>query len=178
MAAPDYVPRPKAERARVYESPPWRFDPWPAGRPADLTDGQPLGPGLGHPGPDQGFVLRLARRFEGRLALAPGEDEHDVLAGAGAVALRRASLFGRAPVIHDLAVALHLFGYLGGEEPVDDDLVAFRRPRFEGCAAPHHYADLQALVDSVPAPALRLTPEQVRERVAQSWRRLLELDGG
>ena len=48
--------------------------------------------------------------FEGKLVLTPGEHERDVLAGACAVALKRASLFGRAPVVHDLTVALTASG--------------------------------------------------------------------
>jgi hypothetical protein len=174
MAAPEYVPRPKAERSRVYESPPWRYDAWLAVRPGDLADGQPSGPGLGHPGPDQGFVLKLARQFEGRLALGEGEHEDDVMAGAAAIALRRASLFGRAPVIHDLTVALRVFGYLGDAGAADAGLVDRRRPLFEGCADLHHYARLQALGDSVPEPVLRLTPQQVRERASADWRGLLD----
>jgi hypothetical protein len=175
MAAPEYVPRPKAERARVYESPPWRHESWLAERPADLDDGQPVGPGLGHPGPDQGFMLRLVRQFDGRLVLGPDEDEDDVIAGACAIALRRASLFGRGPVIHDLTVALRAFGFLGeGERGTDPELVEFRRPLFEGCADLHHYAHLQALVDLVPEPVLRLSPQQVRDRAAADWRGLFK----
>jgi len=170
MAAPEFVPRPKDEKARVYESPPWRDESWMPDRPADLHDGQPFGPGLGYPGPDQGFMLKLARRFEGRLALVEGEREDDVLAGANAIALRRASMFGRGPVIHDLTVALRVFGFLadGGETPAE--LVELRRPRFEGAANAHHYAHLRALVDGVPEWVLRSSPEQVRTAARKDWR--------
>lgn len=170
MAAPDFVPRPKAEKARVYESPPWRFEPWVPTRPSDLDEGQPIGPRLGYPGPDQGFVLKLARTYEGKLALAEGEREEDVLAGACAIALRRASLFGRAPVIHDLTVALSAFGFL---DDAGADLVAFRKPLFEGCANLHHYLELRTLVDSVPESVLRMTPQEVRAQAGQGWQRLL-----
>jgi hypothetical protein len=176
MAAPEYVPRPKAETARVYESPPWKFDPWMQVRPSDLDLGQPLGPRMGYPGPDQGFMLRLARRFESQLALAEGEDEQDVLAGATAIALRRASLFGRAPVIHDLTVALRIFGFLDDGHAPDPELVKFRRPLFEGCANPHHYSEVRALVDSIPEPVLRLTPQQIQERAARNWASLFEAE--
>jgi hypothetical protein len=172
MAAPEYVPRPKAEKARVYESPPWRFDPWTASRPADLDEGQPLGPGLGYPGPDQGFVLKLARQFEGRLCLAEGESEHDALAGAVAIALRRASLFGRAPVVHDLTVALRVFGFLVEGGRPDPELVKHRRTLFEGCANLHHYGELRALVDTVPEHVLRRTPQQVKELAGSGWQQV------
>jgi hypothetical protein len=173
MAAPEFVPRPKAEKARVYESPPWRFDPWVPGRPSDLGDGQPIGPGLGYPGPDQGFVLKLARQFEGKLALVEGEHEADVLTGACAIALRRASMFGRAPVVHDLTVALTIFGYLGDSGP-DSDLVAYRRGWFEGSAHGHHYFELRALVDSVPEVVLRMAPKEVQAAVREGWQQLLD----
>jgi hypothetical protein len=176
MAAPDFVPLPKAERARVYQSPPWRFDPWIAARSGDLDDGQPLGPGFGYPGPDQGFMLRLARQFEGRLVLAEGESEDVALAGACAIGLRRASIFGRGPVIHDITVALRAFGFLGeGGEP-DPELVLFRRNLFEGRDDGHHYGDVRLLVDSVPEPVLRMTPHQVRDLAARGWQRLFDVD--
>ena len=54
--------------------------------------------GLGFPGPDQGYALELANRFTERLALEQGEHADDVLAGAVAISLRRAAIFGRAPV--------------------------------------------------------------------------------
>ena len=41
MAAPEYVPRPKAEKSRVYESPPWADDSWYQDRPAEIMTGQP-----------------------------------------------------------------------------------------------------------------------------------------
>jgi hypothetical protein len=176
MAAPEYVPRPKAEQARVYESPPWRFEPWLAERPADLDGGQPIGERLGYPGPDQGFMLRLARSFEGKLALADGEREEDVLAGACAIALRRASLFGRAPVIHDLTVALKAFGYLDDAAPPPADLVAFRRPFFDGVANHHHYAQLRELADMLRDPVLRRSPRQLDQLLTGGWRRVFEVD--
>jgi hypothetical protein len=171
MAAPEYVPVSLSDQPRQDEpaKPP---DSWRAERPADLTGPQPLGRGLGYPGPDQGYALLLARRIEPRLGLADGERNDDAVAGAVAVALKRASIFGRAPVIHDLEFAFALFGFLGG---APDDLVAFRRTQFEG--ARHHYWDQRAIVDLVPYATLRLTSAQVKERIAD-WRSLLNLQAG
>jgi hypothetical protein len=90
-----------------------------------------------------------------------------------AVALKRASLFGRAPVIHDLRVAFTLWGFL--DEHADDELVALRRPRFEGVPHAHHYAELRAIADAVPESTLRLTPDQVRSEYGAGWRSLLDL---
>ena len=60
------------------------------------------GAGIGTPGPDSGFALRLAHRFEDELELGEGESAHDVLLGVALVASKRAALFGRAPCIYDV----------------------------------------------------------------------------
>jgi hypothetical protein len=170
MAAPDYVPRPKAEKARVYESPPWSGDSWEQDRPAELMAGQPMGPRLGYPGPDQGFALKLVRLFEGQLALAPGEHEADAVAGCTAVALKRASLFGRAPVVYDLQIAFTIFGYWPPGNQPDPALVKLRKPLFEEVANLHHYSELRHIVDLVPVAVLQLTPDAVAAQAASDWR--------
>ena len=171
MAAPEYVPRKAVPGAKVYESPPWEHQPWTGHGVADLVDGQPRGPGYGNPGPDQGYALVLAERFRGQLALRPGESEDDALGGCVFVALRRASLFGRAPVIHDLRVALTVWGFL--DPDADDELVAFRRPLFEGVAHAHHYLAQRTIVDQVPEATLRMTPHQVESAYRDDWRSAL-----
>ena len=175
MAAPEYVPVDKTRLVRAYESPPRRPDPWLADRPGELPGGQPRGDRLGNQGPDQGYVLSLARRFEGKLTLRPGEHERDALAGAAAVALKRASLLGRAPVVHDLTVALTIWGFLG-EVPPPAELIELRRKMFEEVWHPHHYAELRAIADSVPEAALRMSPKQVADAHRQDWRSLLALE--
>jgi hypothetical protein len=159
MAAPEYVPKPKYEQVHSYESPPWRPEHWFPRRPGELDGPQPRGPRLGHPGPDQGYALKLARRFEGRLVLTPGEDEQDAIAGCVAVANKRASLFGRAPVIHDLTVAFTIWGFL---EEADPDLVQLRKRYFQGVAHPHHYTERLRIADLVPVSTLKLPPDQLR----------------
>lgn len=173
MAAPEFVPRPAVNDLNApYESPPWSFDPWLADRPADLPVGQPRAAGYGNQGPDQGYVAKLSRRFEGSLVLAEREHESDALAGCRGVALKRASIFGRAPVIHDMTVALTVWGYLT-EAP--DDLVQIRRPLFEEVANPHHYREQRRVVDLVPEHALRLTPDQAAAQHDADWSSLLDL---
>ncbi|HEY6531772.1 MAG TPA: hypothetical protein VIY72_05685 [Acidimicrobiales bacterium] len=164
MAAPDYVPKPTDEKPRVYTSPPRRPDSWLADRPAEIQGLQPEGPGLGVQGPDQGYALKLARQFEGKLVLTGGESAEDAVAGCMAIATRRASLYGRAPVIHDLTLALNLWGFLSDAAP---ELVALRKERFAGVASPHHYTECRAIVDSVPENVLRMTPKQVEALVAK-----------
>jgi hypothetical protein len=168
MAAPDYVPVTFGDQPRQDEpaKPP---DSWRADRPADLQGLPPDGPWLGHQGPDQGYALALARRFEDKLVVLEGESKHDAIAGCVAVALKRASRFGRAPVIHDLEVAFRLFGFIGSA-PLD--LVDARRALFEG--ARHHYAQQRALADLVPDETLRLSPAQVKERIGD-WRSLVAI---
>jgi len=123
---------------------------------------------LGSPGPDQGYVLKLARRFDGHLHLAAGEHQGDAVAGCTAVALKRASIFGRAPMIHDLTVAFTIFGFLSPQP--DADLVRMRTPIFEEVRNPHHYSELRHIVDLVPEATLRLSVAQVEAQAAQDWR--------
>src|SRR6516162_1955497 len=158
MAAPEYVPHSPLEVERVYESPPWKGDRWFADRPGDLSGRQPLGPRLGYPGPDQGFVLKLARQFEDRLVLVEGERHDDVIAGCAAVALKRASLFGRAPVVHDLTAAFTIWGYLS---TADAELLRLRQPLFEEVSNPHHYMELRRIADLVPQAVLRLSHTEI-----------------
>ena len=144
-----------------------------ADRPGEVVGSEaPAGPGLGYQGPDQGYALKLAERFAGRLVLTPGEREDDALAGCVAVALRRASMFGRAPVMHDLRVALELFGFLG---EADAELVAWRRDQFAGAAGHHGYHVKLRLADLVPTETLRLTPAAAAGARADDWRTPLGL---
>jgi hypothetical protein len=158
MAAPEYVPKPKDDQPRTYESPPWGPDGWYPERAADLEGAQPRGPRLGSPGPDQGYSLKLVRRFVGKLVLTPGESEDDAIAGCVEVANKRASIFGRAPVIHDLTVAFTLWGFLAEADP---ELVRLRKPYFAGVANPHHYTERRRVADVVPTATLRLTPAEL-----------------
>ncbi|HVC26053.1 MAG TPA: hypothetical protein VND23_09865 [Acidimicrobiales bacterium] len=142
--------------------------PWRAGRPADLVPGAPATiAGGGVPGPDQGYALRLAELFAPRLVLAAGEHGSDVLAAAVAIALRRASSYGRAPVGADLELALELYGLLGD---APEDLVARRGTVLAG--AGHDYARRRSIVASIPETTLRMSPAAVREARA-GWRELL-----
>ena len=176
MAAPEHVPTKPAEKVRAYESPPRRPDTWRVDRPADFadTDRQPAGQRLGSQGPDQGYALKLARLIEPDLVLTDREHTRDAIAGIVAVALKRASILGRAPVIHDLRIAATLFGYL--DASANPDLVRARRTMFEEVGHFHHYAELRPIADIVDADVLRQTPDQVRARYESDWRDQLTLD--
>ena len=167
MTAPQHVPIAPADRVRPGERMP-HSGAWRADRAAELRNPvQPTGDRFGKPGPNIGFGLKLARHFEDRLVLAPGEHAEDAIAGCFAVGTRRAGMFGRAPVIYDMELAFRLWGYLSGAPA---DLVAYRFPLFQSAA--HDYWDQRAIVDLVPEATLRLTPAQVEERLA-AWRSLL-----
>ena len=177
MAAPEHVPTKPNQDVRTYGSPPRRPDSWRADRPADFADDhrQPVGDLLGSPGPDQGYALRLARLLEPELHLTEGEHAKDALAGIVAIGLKRASVLGRAPVVHDLRIAATLFGYL--DAAPDPELVALRRELFEELSHFHHYMELRGLVDMVHPAVLRQTPAQVADAYRSDWRSQLELDG-
>lgn len=175
MAAPEHVPTKPVQPVRAYASPPRRPDTWRARRPADFAEDhrQPQGELLGNQGPDQGYALKLGRLLEPELHLAEGEHARDALAAIVAVGLKRASLFGRAPVVHDLRVAATLFGFL--DQAADPELVHLRRELFEEVGHFHHYMELRRIVDMVPADVLRQTPAQVTQRHQSGWRDQLDL---
>ncbi len=178
MAAPEFVPTKPTDRPRAYASPPRYEDQWVPDRPGELVTegGQPDRDAgrMGSPGPDQGYVLKLAPLVAPELRLADGEQAADVQAALVAIALKRASLYGRAPVIHDLRVAAEIWGLFDASPP--PELVEERRRRFEGVhLVAHHYPELRSVVDAVPAESLRLTPTEVAERHAADWRSLLSL---
>jgi len=152
--------------------------PWEPHRPGEFRPGSGArrAPGLGIPGPDQGYALWLADRFRDRLELGPSEHAEDVLAAAVAIALCRASLFGRAPVATDVELALALFGYLASDsgQSAPWDLVEYRRERIAGAA--HDYWRRRAVADEVTEAALRMTPravDELRDSHRDGWRQLL-----
>ena len=178
MAAPEFVPTRPTEAPRAYRSPPRRDDEWLTDRPAEVVGegGQPDPDAgrMGAPGPDQGYVLTLLPLLRPDLQVGEGEEIRDVEAGAVAIATKRASLFGRAPVLHDLRVAYTVWGALDPRCP--DELAAERRRRFEGIhLIAHHYPELRAVVDAVPESTLRLSPAEIDERYAARWQDLLVL---
>jgi hypothetical protein len=172
MAAPKFSPVAPLDDARGYESPDYVPDRWSADRPADLSGRQPTGPRLGFQGPDQGYALMLAARVRPDVRVQAGEFVVDAVAGCTSIAMRRASLYGRAPVIHDLRIAFTIWGYFDADPP--GELVDLRRPLFEGVAnSLHHFDERRALVDSVPEATLRMTPAQVAAAYPGSWPTLL-----
>jgi hypothetical protein len=167
MTQPPHVPLQETDRVRPSSllPPP---GPWYQDRPGEWNRAwRPDGPRFGFTGPDLGYGLKLAHRLEDKLQLAPGEHRKDAFYAGFLCGSRRAAEFGRAPVIHDMEWAYTLWGYLGD---APEDLVAWRVPLFRGAA--EAYWDQRQIVDAVRPETLRLTPNQVRERLG-SWKELL-----
>lgn len=146
MAAPEFVPTSPTAR-RSYVSPERRAGSWMADRPGELEGRQPEGERLGSPGPDQGYVVHLTDTLRDTLHLGSHEHEVDALAAVAAVGLKRASLFGRAPVIHDVQAAVVALGF--DVEPPTGDAAERRRLRLEEAHHPHFYDKLRDIVDEI-----------------------------
>ena len=163
MAVDPYVPvAPEDAPRRSVPIPPAQG--WRATRPGDIDPAAGVGcQGLlfGTPGPDSGYALALSERFLDRITVVSPETIGDAEALAAGLAMRRAALFGRAPVMCDLEVAFTLFGWLG-EPP--QELVDWRR--FAVAGVEHDYARRVALTDAVPGDLLRRPAEEFGDRPA------------
>ncbi|HEY7133553.1 MAG TPA: hypothetical protein VIB48_00680 [Acidimicrobiia bacterium] len=141
---------------------------WHADRPGDLVAGQPKGTLLGRPGPNIGYALTLVNRWKDRFKLAPGEHYDDAAAVVAEIAMKRAALFGRAPVATDVELAMELLGYTS-ELPAATAEARMRAVHDAG----HDYPARRELVDRVPDDVLRLAPSYLSSRVAEFRRELL-----
>lgn len=177
MAAPNYVPISPVADVRTYDSSPRRPESWTKDRTSEIPDRQPIADALGVTGPDPGYALTMVERYRGKLLLQPSGDaaEADVLRGAAEIAMKRAALSGRAPILADVTVALTVWGFLDANP--DPELVALRRDMFEAVHhTPAEYFRLRALPDAVPARVLASTPAAVAHHHSVDWRSCLELD--
>lgn len=168
MAAPRFAP---VDDTPYYTSPDVVPDAWSPDRPGVVDGFQPVGDRLGSQGPDQGFALTIAHRLASRVRLQPGERLDDAIRGCLGIALRRASLFSRAPVVYDVTIAFTIWGFLDEHPP--PELVETRRPLFEGVGnLNHHYTEARIIADMVPESTLRKTPDEVRSAYPSAWRQL------
>lgn len=171
MGAPEHVPSSVTDTVRSYSSPPPRTGGWLADRPGELRGPQPQGDGLGTPGPDQGYALKLAKRFSGQLHLTAEENEADALAGATAIATKRSGLLARGPIMDDISAGLVVWGYL--DPHADPALVKRRRTWFEEVHSDHHYPQRRQIVDAVPADVLTQSLEDISVAYAEDWKNCL-----
>ena len=134
MAAPKFSPVDQTEPVRGYESPDHVPEGWTPTRPGEIEGFQPEGPRLGAQGPDQGYALRIASTLRPKVQVAPGENVDDAIVGCLGVALRRASLFSRAPVVHDLTIAFTIWGFYDSSPPAGTPRPSRRRCS-KGCGS-------------------------------------------
>lgn len=170
MAAPKTAPA-GAHESPHYSSPAVVPEAWDPDRPGVVEGLQPVGPRMGSQGPDQGFALTIAKRLAPKLHLQGRERLDDAIRGCVGIALRRASLFSRAPVVYDVTMAFTIWGFFDEHPP--DDLIERRAELFEGVGnVNHHYAEGRVIADLVPEATLRLTPEQAAKSYPARWRAL------
>lgn len=170
MAAPKSA-RVGARQSPHYSSPDVVPDTWQPDRPGVVDGLQPVGRRLGAQGPDQGYALTIADRLAPRIRLQERERLDDAIRGCLGIALRRASIYSRAPAVHDLTIAFTIWGFFDEDPP--DDLVVRRAELFEGVGnVNHHYAEGREIADLVPESTLRMTPESVRAAYPARWREL------
>jgi hypothetical protein len=175
MPTDPYVPSEIGDRPRQQQNlPPGLALPpardWRADRPGDLSAQPADGALMGRPGPNVGYAYTLAARARSRLRLSTHEHADDVIAVIAEIAGKRAALFGRAPVIGDIDVAVELLGYDG---TADDSFVELRARLTHDAA--HDYTRRRELVDAVPEDLLRLRGTALAERVTE-WRTQLRLE--
>ncbi len=87
--------------------------------------------------------------------------------------MKRASLLGRAPIIHDLTAAFTIWGFL--DEKPAAELVAVRKPAFDQAAVTLHYAERRRIVAAVPDEALRKPHATIADEHKADWRALLDV---
>ena len=165
---PQVSPRRTREGTNHYSSPdvvPGRLDAGSAGHGRRSAAGRPAPrrprarPGLrtdaGHPARRQAATAGPGAR--GRCQ-----------PGCVGIALRRASLFSRAPIIHDLTLAFTIWGFFDPDPP--GDLLGVRRRLFEGVGnVTHHYSEGRVIADLVPESTLRMTAHQAAAAYPAKW---------
>ena len=175
MAAPQFVPVNPVDKVKAYESNDHVPETWKPDRPGELIGRQPAGKRIGFQGPDQGYGLLLAEKLRERVQAQPGESVDDLLRGALNIGLRRSSMYGRAPVIHDLTMALTMWGCFDVNPTAE--LIAARKAAFGGLRhVTHHYEAGRTVVDSIPEATMRMSPSQVEAAYPSRWRELVGLD--
>lgn len=173
MTQPDYVPLAPGTRLRDFdelENP----GSWTANRPSELAplkgSAAKQGKFLGTPGPDSGFALKLTRIALDEIELSASEDHSDIMKVISAVAIKRAALFSRAPVIHDVRFALKLFGF-GNADNTPDDLVKFRKEIMAGSG--HNYFKVRKTLELISLETLNLTAAELN---LSRWREYFLFD--
>ena len=162
MATPRFVPVGPRERARPID-----FAGIPPARRTQPRAGevlhQPRARGFGVPCPDGGYALLLAREVAGDLALAAGDQREDAVWAIATVAMRRAAVVGRAPVIYDVLFASALLAY---DDPDALECAVLRARLLSGVA---HDPDLRQWLSDAVNSAAEVSVRSTAEAIA-TWR--------
>jgi hypothetical protein len=107
--------------------------------------------------------LRLAREVVADLALAAGEQREDAVWAIATVAMRRAGVVGRAPIIHDVLFADALLAY---DDPDELECAVLRARLLCGVA---HDPDLRQWLSDAVNAAAEVSVRSTAEAIAR-WR--------
>lgn len=121
-------------------------------------------------GPDSGYAYTLVPLIESKLQLGTVHRD-DAVAGGVAVAMKRAALFGRGPIIHDLTAGFTVYGFL--DPSPAPELVSLRSRLFPEVHTAHHYVELRHLVDLVPEGVLLMAHGQITDAYGRDWTSVL-----
>ncbi|MBA4809299.1 MAG: hypothetical protein CBC37_00195 [Acidimicrobiaceae bacterium TMED77] len=171
MAAPQYVPTP-VQQDKHYQSSKKTKHNSGISRPAEISVNQAHRSGTGNPGPDQGFALRLVKGFKESVYLSASENWSDASEVAVITALKRASLFGRAPCHYDLEAGFCAWGYLDPEP--SKDLLEIRETYFPHIGSSHNYLKRRKVADAVISSALRQSHKEICRTYELDWRNLID----
>lgn len=138
---------------------------WVADRPGD-DDSKLNGAGelFGNAGPNVGYAYTLVARVFDSLVLNSAEHHHDVEPLVAEIAMKRASHFGRAPIMKDVDCAVHLLG-LGSE--LDPEETKKRVLLVHDCG--HNEHKRRKIVNSIPDELLFSDKAPSVEKVS-AWR--------
>ena len=170
MAAPRYVPSP-AQQKKYYES--TRKVKHSSALNALLKySNTNMNNRNKSPGPDQGYALRLVKDFKGKIFLFEGEHWEDASEVAVLTALKRASLFGRAPCNHDLEAGFCIWGYL--DSSPQEELLEIRKEKFGHIGSAHNYLMRRYVSDAVSAAGLKRPLVLIQDDYESNWGTLVD----
>ena len=140
-------PRPRRPRRCAATSRPTTSrGAWMPDRPARDRRLPARGAAAGLPGPGPGLRDQDRQHVPAdRVARCqPGERCDDAVRGCLGIALRRASMFSRAPVVHDLTIAFTIWGFLDRRAAGRAGRAPARRCSKASANVPHHYDEARA----------------------------------
>ncbi len=163
MATPRFVPSAPLGHPIHREA----FDRIPVARRHEPSRGQGrrpvVGPGFGLPCPDAGYALFLAAHSVEHLVLEFGDGRDDAKCAIATIAMRRAGMLGRAPLLQDVEIGRTLLAY---EQPTDVDFARWRAGWIRGIA---HDDDLRQRLADAALPTAALSPPLDADAVS-GWR--------